>query len=494
MSDQICMDDGFISRAATQVPRTGHALYRTIGETVRLSLPIILSRTGFLLLFVTDTLFAGWSGASDLAAIGLGSALMITLLLIGVGATGAIGVLIAQSLGSRRPHLCGPLLVNGLINVLVLGLILMSIGFLSDLVFHVTGQDPALAQDAYDIAWHFAWGIPGMLVFVSLSMFLEATKRPGLGCLLFLAASLANLPANALVSLGWGGLVAPMGAEGAIITSSALRWLSALALLVIIIRREHRQGDPYHIVQAFRTLPRQIKDSLGSKGRVLRHMGLPMGLTQGVESAAFTALVFFAGYLGKAAVAAHEITITITSLIFMIALGISIATSIKAGTAKGQENRAEAGQSGLAGLILAILATLPFAICLIAFDHVIANAFTKDVAIHRLACHGLNLAALLLLIDAVMITLMGALRGLGDVWPPFLIQVTTYWGIAIPSAGYFSLVQNYGAVGLFYGMIAGTLASVLVLLPRFLSQTRAKREPDANSLRSLNCKAESVSV
>ena len=89
-----------------------------------------------------------------------------------------------------------------------------------------------------------------------------------------------------------------------------------------------------------------LKNTLASK---FRKIALPMALLQGVEVLAFSAVVFMAGWFGSDALAAHHATYTIMNLVYMSAIGVAGATSIRVGIAVGSQNVRDTKIAGIMG-------------------------------------------------------------------------------------------------------------------------------------------------
>jgi MATE family multidrug resistance protein len=62
---------------------------------------------------------------------------------------------------------------------------------------------------------------------------------------------------------------------------------------------------------------------------------------------------------------------------------------------------------------------------------------------------------------------LGALRGAGDVWVAFAIQVGAFWIVAVPVAALLGIHAGFGAPGLIYGILAGVGLSFVLLALRF---------------------------
>lgn len=420
-----------------------------------------------LVTFVVDTIMAGWAGAAELAHMGLGLAPQVVLMLVAIGALQSVVVLTAQAQGAGDPSGTGAVFRAGLVHAFGLGAIVWGLSVFSEGFFLATGQAPDLAAGAARVTTAFAWGIPGMLVFTATSLFLEATGRARAGMAILITMNLVNVPLNGIVGLGWFGLLDPHGAVGCVAVSSALRWLAFLAAFGFLLVDERAKGDPRGLIVPLR---RWIDEAIalgGTAGTKIRAMGLPMGLAQGVESAAFATIVFLAGHLGTTALAAHQITMTLVSLIFMAAVGMAGATAIRVGRAVGAGAAAEVGRAGFVGIGLGAAFASPFAALFVLAPDAVAGIYTDDPAVLAITRSTFLVAAAILCFDAAMGVVLGALRGAGDVWVPTLMQASAFWIVAIPVAWLLAAPLGYGPVGLLGGIFAGSIASLGLLVPRF---------------------------
>ncbi len=448
----------------------GHHFKRTF----QLAAPIILARTALIVMFTVDTVMTGWAGADELAFFALGVAPQLSLMMIAIGALQATAVLAAQASGGGRGEQLGEVLRASLLHALVLGFVILLLSLLAGDFFLATGQSPFLAAGAARITFAFGLGLPGMLLFVAGNLFLEATGRPKVGMAIMLAANFANVPLNGILALGWGGFFAPMGAEGAMIASSILRTLAAVAIGVIIGRSGASNGHTGTLLDtlAWRST---LRDFGGETGRQLRRLGLPMGLAQGVESAAFAAVVMLAGLLGAAELAAYQTVMTLVTLTFMMAVGTSGAAAIRVGRAIGAGDSVNAGRAGWAAIGLGALLPIPVSFLFLAAPESIVSLITSDANVIDFAATALHVAAFMLSADAAMAVAIGALRGLGDVWIPTLLQVAAFWLVAVPCAWVFGLWFGLGSGGLIGGLMAGVFVSLAGLAWRFLVISNRKR-------------------
>ena len=430
-------------------------------ETLGLAAPIIVSRSALLVMTAVDAAMSGWAGADDLAAFGLGIAPQLTLQMIAIGFLQAVPILVAQAIGRGEQKRAGAVLRAGLFYAVLLGLQAIALSLAGEWFFRALGQPEAVVGAAASISLVFALGMPGMLLFVACNMFLEATGRAKTGMAVMILVASIDLPLNAIFVLGWGGFSEPLGAIGAVATSSLMRTVAFAIAFAVLIRWESRLGDPRGVLEAlthwrFRAYFRRI-----------RRIGVPMGLAQGVESAAFSALVFLGGMISTDALAAHQATLTLLSLLYMSAVGIGAATAIRVGHAVGRGSSADLRLAGLSGILLAGAVALPFALILGFAPAAVAALFGLEGDALLLTKATIAVAGLVVVFDAMMGASLGALRGAGDVWTSFAIQAGAFWLSAVPLAAFLGLHLGLGAPGLVYGILSGVTISFVLLAWRF---------------------------
>jgi multidrug resistance protein, MATE family len=208
----------------------------------------------------------------------------------------------------------------------------------------------------------------------------------------------------------------------------------------------------------------------------LLRIGLPVGLQYLCEVGAFAFAAILMGWIGTAALAAHQIAITCAATTFMFPLGIGQAVGVRVGQAVGAGTNELVRMIGFGGLCLSGLITLIFALIYGILGHSIANAFNGDPAVVGLTSNLLLIAGLFQIADGVQVTAMGGLRGLADVRAPMIFAFTFYWLCAIP-IGYLAAFElGAGAVGIWAGLATGLFIAAITLTIRFWLLTRPWRK------------------
>jgi MATE family multidrug resistance protein len=426
----------------------------------------MVARAGVVFLFFVDSLMAGRSGAHELAYLGQGLAAQSVMMLISIGLLQGSMVLIAQAFGAGEKVQCGVAWKGALMVASGLGLLFAGLCLLVGPALRLTGLEPTIAEGAAWVSVQFAWGMPPMLLYIASGYFLESIKRPMAGMVIMLVANAINILADGVVVLGWFGWVEPMGAVGAVMTTSAIRWLCLFAALGYIATM--KDASDYGVFAP-------VADAYAKVPRIMT-LGAPISAALGLETAAISSLAFMSGHLGAAAAAAHQLTFNFNGLMIMVAVGMSAATSVRVGHAVGSGEHERVARAGLTGIVLAFLIMSLFGVFVALFPQAIAGAYVQDEAVWAIARLTLTAVGLMVVIDGVMTVTMGALRGMGDVrWPAFMHGIA-FWVVGVPVAYFLAFPGGIGAVGLILGISLAMLVSLILLGFRFrLVASRAIR-------------------
>jgi len=256
-----------------------------------------------------------------------------------------------------------------------------------------------------------------------------------------------------------------MGAIGAVMTTSAIRWGIFFAILAVILARPDRAR---YGITGTATPVRAVA------GRMWK-LGIPSAATGFLENGAYATLAQLAGLLGAAALAAHQVTINVLTLAYMGANGMAAATSVRVGFAVGRGDPAGMALSGWTGIVLGTALMGIVALLFLLAPVAVADLFLHtDAGSLAIAEHTVIAAGIFIVFAGAMASGMGALRGAGDMIVVMGCYALAYVAIGIPAARTFAFSLGWGAPGLIYGLLAGVLAGLVLLLWRF--RTIARRD------------------
>ena len=196
-------------------------------------------------------------------------------------------------------------------------------------------------------------------------------------------------------------------------------------------------------------------------------LGFPTALQMFFEVAIFTATVFLAGTLGTYPQAANQIALNLASMTFMVAVGLSVTGTIRVGNQKGKADFPELRRIAYSIFLLVFLIEAVFAVGFILLKDWLPTIYIDNPAVILLAAQLLIVAALFQLSDGLQVVILGALRGLQDVKIPTVICFISYWIIGFPISYFLGREENFGSIGIWFGLLGGLTASALMLYLRF---------------------------
>lgn len=434
-----------------------------------LAIPIILGNVAQMAVNMIDSAMVSQLSYFHLAASALVNNMIGFPFVIALGFTVVISPLVAGLRGQQSIEKCGILLnnavvINGLLSILVVTLL----NFCGDLVFYLD-QDPDVALLARPYLSWMLWSIVPMTIFLSIKQFCDGLQQTRVPLIL----SLSSIPLNALLNylLIFGNFGFPcLELEGAGIATFWTRVIIAIIMgWYVLINRKYKI---YHLEN------RKLK--IETIRQVIK-LGLPSAWQYCSEIGAFVVLGVMVGWFGAIQQAAHQISLSVASLTFMVSIGLSTAGSIKVGEAFGMNDLNRARQSGILVLQLAIVYGLVCAAIFLLFRNYIPRLFTQELIVIQHASILFCLAAGFQLGDSLQAVGIGILRGLQDVKVPTLYTTICYWFAGIPIGYLLSVKLEMEVVGIWIGFIVCLSSMGLLLLLRFL---RITNPATANNSRS----------
>jgi len=355
----------------------------------------------------------------------------------------------------------------GLWTGLLIALPIMLIALNGEAILVALGQDRAPAHLAQDYLRGLAWGVAPALWFLALRSFMGAVNRPEP----VLWITLGAIPINALLvyALLYGHWGLPrLGLTGVGIATSLVNLATFVAALGFAALRPPFRA--YEILLRLHRIDWRLM-------RQLMVIGAPISLSFLLEYGLFSAAALLMGLISTAALAAHQIALQITAILFMVPFGISMAATVRVGHAAGRNDETGVRRAGLMAMLLGIVLAVLFTAAIIVARHGIVQLFLGAEMADAKATAAL--AATLLLVgttffitDALQSIAVGALRGIKDTRIPLLLAVLGYWLIGFPASYALGFHTTLGAIGIWVGLSIGTAIYAALLVLRFLRLSR----------------------
>ncbi len=204
-------------------------------------------------------------------------------------------------------------------------------------------------------------------------------------------------------------------------------------------------------------------------------IGVPVALQYTFEISAFSGAAVIIGAIGYVQLAAHQVAINLASITYMMSSGIGAAAAIKSGNYFGGKDHENLRTSALSSYHIVLGFMFITALIFTFGNHLLPWIYTSDKSVILIAAQLLIVASFFQLFDGGQVVGLGILRGMGDVNMPTIITFISYWIIGLPVGYWLGIVLKVGAIGVWYGLTLGLMASAIMLFIRFQIISRKHR-------------------
>lgn len=435
---------------------------RHITQTIKLSLPLIISQITVVAMTFVDTVMAGRLGSITLAAVAVGSSLWSTAILFVFGILMAIPPVISAMDGANERHKIAPFFRQALWLALILGVVFTGVILVMDPLFALFNTQPEVIPEAEAYLHALAWGVLPLSFFVTFRYLADGLSVTKTTMYVSFLGLLLNIPLNYILMFGKLGLP-QLGAQGCGYATAIVLFVQMVAY--VIITHKHRVMGSLQVFSHF------DRPNWGEIWRFFR-LGFPVGMSMFAEVGFFSVITLLASSLATETVAAHQIALNFSSLLFMVPLGLSMGITIRVGNAVGRKHPVDIKHAGFYGVVMVLFTQLFSATITVLFATQIVGLYTTDAAVAGIAVSLLFYAAVFQLSDGIQVASAGALRGIKDMNFIMLSNLFSFWILGFVASWYLCFEVGMGAPGLWIGIIVGLTAAAFLNTLRFWHKTR----------------------
>jgi MATE family multidrug resistance protein len=426
----------------------------------------MLGMLGHTFVSFVDNVMVGQLGTAELAAVSLGNSFMFIAMSLGIGFSTAITPLIAEADSANNFDKAKSIFKNGLFLCTVLGIALFLLVFFAKPLMYLMKQPTEVVELAIPYLNLVAFSLIPLVFFQALKQFsdgLSMTKYPMYATLI---ANILNVILNYVLIFGKFGFP-EMGMVGAAYGTLLSRGVMVVYLWWLLSKKERSKRFVTNI--KFFVLDKLMI-------RKLINLGFPSAMQMFFEVGIFTAAIWLSGLLGKNPQAANQIALNLSTMTFMVAMGLGVASMIRIGNQKGLHNYIELRRIAFSIFFMAILLAVFFAIIFFLFhkqlpklyvDYNDVDNLVDNMEVVSIAAKLLIAAAIFQISDSIQVVMLAALRGLQDVKIPTIITFVSYWLIGFPVSYYFGKEEQLGSFGIWLGLLAGLSTAAILLYIRF---------------------------
>ena len=412
--------------------------------------PIALIQFGMVSYGTVDTLLMGRLGPVAIAGVGLAGAVIMLLVLFGVGLLLGVDTLSSRAFGAGRPEVCARVAFHAMALALCGALPIFLLLGAAEPAFRLAGVAPDVASTAVSYLRVYRWSVFASLLFAASRQYLQSMNitRPQLAAVV--AGNAVNIGLGVCLVFGKLGLPA-LGVQGIAWATLVSVWLMCAVCGWAVLKEFRAAGFRFHGWHWMLFVE-------------LLRIGLPAGTQMLIEMGVFSLVTVLAGRLGAVPLAAHQITLNLASITFMVPLGVSLAAAVRVGQGIGRNDPSGAVRSGTTALALGAGFMALAGLLFLALPGLWIGLYTRDAAVGSLGATLLAIAAVFQVCDGMQVSLTGALRGLGETRLPMLANLVGHWGVGLPIGMVLGFKLGWGVRGLWVGLCAGLITVALSLL------------------------------
>ncbi len=432
-------------------------------QTLKLAFPLVIGQVSQMLLGVADTVMIGKLGVTELAVLTFANSLFYVPFVFGIGVLTAISVFTSNARGAGDAAAGRASCRLGVYISAVLGLLLFGLMWLISLNLGMFGQPKEVEENTGPFFIILMASLVPALMSLALKNHADSLDRPWPPFWIFLGGVVLNVFLNWVMIYGKLGCPA-WGLEGAAIATLISRIAIVVAMFVWLYRASGlREWVPY----------RWFRMPAKAETRKFLGVGIPASLQMICEVSAFSTAGLLMGRFGATAMAAHQVALMCAATAFMVPLGLSMALSVRIGSANGAGEFHRLRKIVVSGWWLGAGWSLVGAMIFFFFGKWLASLYINELPVIELAAAIMVVVGVFQLFDSLQICSVAMLRGLHDARMPAFMGFVAYWVIGIPIGVFLSIQLGYGAVGVWCGLAAGLMVACCLLVPRLWKLTRA---------------------
>ena len=432
----------------------------------KLAAPVMLGMLGHTFVSFVDNIMVGQIGTAELAAVSLGNSFIFIAMSVGIGFSTAITPLVAEADSADNFDQAKSTFKHGLFLCTVLGIVLFLGVFFAKPLMYLMKQPEEVVELAIPYLDLAAFSLIPLIVFQALKQFSDGMSMTRYPMYATLIANIVNVILNYLLIFGKFGLP-ELGIVGAAYGTVISRFIMLAYLWWLLANKERTKVLVTNI--KFFVLEKLMLQKL-------INLGAPSAMQMLFEVAIFTAAIWLSGLLGKNAQAANQIALNLSTMTFMVAMGLGVASMIRVGNQKGLQKFKELRRIAFSIFLLGILLAIFFGTVFFLFhkslpkiyvDFTDATNYADNLEVVSIASQLLFAAAIFQISDTIQVVVLGALRGLQDVKIPTIITFVSYWVIGFPISYFLGKASMYGSFGIWLGLLAGLSTAAILLYMRF---------------------------
>lgn len=288
---------------------------------IKLATPVLIASVAQTGMGFVDTVMAGGVSATDMAAVSVASSIWLPSILFGIGLLMALVPVVAQLNGSGRRVKIPFEIQQGIAMALFVSIPIIVVLLQTQLILGFMDIEALMAEKTIGYIHAVILAVPAFLLFQALRSFTDGMSLTKPAMVIGFIGLLLNIPLNWIFVYGKFG--APeLGGVGCGVATTIVYWIMFALLLFYVVTSERLKN--INIFAEFH--PPQLKAQIR-----LFKLGFPVAAALFFEVTLFAVVALLVSPLGPIIVAAHQVAINFSTLVFMLPMSIGAAVSIRVG-------------------------------------------------------------------------------------------------------------------------------------------------------------------
>ncbi|TVU30794.1 hypothetical protein EJB05_22435, partial [Eragrostis curvula] len=431
--------------------RSENAAVAEAKRLLRLAGPLVASCILQNVVQMVSVMFVGHLGELHLAGASLATSLAnVTGFSLLVGMASALDTLCGQAFGARQYGLLGVYKQRAMLVLAAACVPIAVVWACAEQILLLIGQDQDIAAGAGAYAW---WLIPSLVPYVPLTCVIRFLQTQSI-VVPVMASSGVTALSHALVC--WALIYrAGMGSKGAAL-SGAVSYSVNLAMLVLYVRFSSACKRTWtgFSMEAFKELHQ------------FTELAIPSAMMVCLEWWSFELLVLLSGLLPNPKLETSVLSICLNTgtLMYMVPFGLCTAISTRV------SNELGAGQPQAAKLATRVVMYIASSTgLLIASTMILLRSFwgylySNEPEVVTYIARMIPVLAISFFTDGLHSSLSGVLTGCGEQKIGARVNLAAFYLAGIPMAVLLAFVVHLNGMGLWLGIVCGSLSKLVLLM------------------------------
>lgn len=384
------------------------------------TIPMLLGNIVQQLYNTVDSVVVGkYVGDNALAAVGSEGPIVNLLIVLFVGVSMGASIMVAQYFGARDREALSHTIGNCIVLTVIASLFVMIVGTLSARpMLKLLGTPDSILDWCTSYLYIMFLGSAGLAFYNILSGVLRGLGDSVSALLYLIVASGLNIILDLVFVVNFH-----MGVNGVALATAIAQGISA----VLCMYRLYRLKELFDLKWSY------IRWNSRYAGNIIR-LGLPSGVTQAILSMSMILVQSLTNSFGEQFIAANVIVMRVDGFAMLPNFSFGTALTTYAGQNAGAKEYDRISAGAKQGTILALGISAAITGTILLFGKGLMGIFTDTPELVELSMQMMRILAVGYIAMAVLQSLSGIMRGMGDTLTPMWISIFQMVALRVPLA------------------------------------------------------------